>query len=460
MGWVRGLMSNLKYYHWGLSQAAIGSDGIGPEDRAGLDAHQQAALRGLREARESQRLGFFDLPEYDFEPIITWAEEKRRGVEDVVVVGIGGSSLGARAILATEAPRERRPNVHFTENVDPITFQRLLNKLDFTRTLVVVITKSGTTIETMSKFAVLWTKLRERLGDGAGERVVAITDPEKGGLRALVDRYGFDDFSVPPNVGGRFSVLTPVGFIPLAFAGYPIGELLQGAAAVRDAGFSPDLETNPIAQAAADNFLLMERGYSQTVMMAYSDALYPLVDWFCQLWGESLGKAMNRRGERVEVGLTPVKALGVVDQHSQLQLYAEGPRDKHIVFVEVDSFPNDVAIPKVDGFPDSLSHLAEKNLSDLMEAELIGTRRALQAAGRPTSRMRLDSINPRSVGAFIMAWEMITAWMGELLDIDAFDQPGVELGKKIAHGLLGRDGFESWAAEGAEPADDPGISFT
>jgi glucose-6-phosphate isomerase len=194
-------------------------------------------------------------------------------------------------------------------------------------------------------------------------------------------------------------------------------------------------------------------------MMAYSDVLYPLVDWFCQLWGESLGKALNRQGERVEVGLTPVKALGVIDQHSQLQLFAEGPRDKHIVFVEVDQFPNDLEIPTVDGFPDSLAHLAGKRFSDLIEAELIGTRRALSEAGRPTSRIRFEAIQPGSVGAFIMTWELITAWMGELLDIDAFDQPGVELGKKIAHGLLGRQGFEEWAKRGEEQAADSGFSL-
>lgn len=452
-------MSTLELFNRGVTDAAIGDRGITASQREALRPAQERALEGLVQARSSGRIGFFDLPEYDWEPIVSWAEEKRRGVEDVVVVGIGGSSLGARAILATQAPRERRPTVHFAENIDPTSFGRLVDRLDFTRTLVVVITKSGTTIETMSKFAFLWTKLRERLGAGAGERVVAVTDPEKGGLRALVDRYGFDDFSVPPNVGGRFSVLTPVGFIPLAFAGFPIGELLEGAAAARDAGFRTDLAQNPVAIAAADHYLLMQRGISQTVMMSYSDALYPLVDWFCQLWGESLGKAVDRSGALVETGLTPVKALGVVDQHSQLQLYTEGPRDKHVVFLEVDSFDSDLKIPPVEGFPASLSHLVGKNLGDLMEAELVGTRRALQAAQRPVSRMRMDRIDARSVGAFIMTWEMITAWMGELLDIDAFDQPGVELGKKIAHGLLGRDGYQEWASGGEAPGADPGHSI-
>lgn len=450
-------MSELNYFNWGVTEEAIGAHGITDEERASLEPQQRRALEGLLEARASERLGFFDLPEYDVDAILSWAEEKRRGVEDVVVVGIGGSSLGARAILATEAPRERRPTIHFAENVDPVSFHRLVDRLDFNRTLVVVVTKSGTTIETMSKFAYLWNKLRQNLGDGAGERVVAITDPERGGLRDLVDRYGFDDFSVPPNVGGRFSVLTPVGFIPLAFAGFPIKELLEGAAAARDAGFQTDLSANPVATAAADNFLLMRKGISQTVMMAYSDALYPLVDWFCQLWGESLGKAVDRNGERVETGLTPVKALGVVDQHSQLQLYVEGPRDKHVVFVEVNEFDVDMEIPSVDSFPASLNHLIGKSFGDLMEAELVGTRRALRAAGRPVSRLRFDRIDAHSVGAFIMHWEMVTAWMGELLDIDAFDQPGVELGKKIAHGLLGRSQFESWAYDGAEPSDLSGI---
>lgn len=444
-------MSSLRYDARGLTSDAIGDRGVRDADRTARADALRTARAAIVGRHESGELGFLDCPDIDVAPFLEFADEITSGrrFHTQVVFGIGGSSLGARAVLESAAKRPSGLDTHFAENMDPVTFGRLFDELELQRTLFVVVTKSGSTIETMSKFWFAWQRMQEVAGEHASRHFVAITDPERGSLRALADEHGFDSFEVPPNVGGRFSVLTAVGLLPLALAGYPVERLLQGARDARDHALEDDLDDNAVMRCALDHVLLMERGISQTVMMAYSDLLYPLVEWFCQLWGESLGKARRRDGEHVETGLTPIKALGVIDQHSQMQLYVEGPRDKHIVFLEVQNFARSVTIPDAPGLPESLQHLAGTSMAEIMHAELNGTRRALEQADRPTSTWAFESVSPEAVGAFIVGWETVTALVGELLDINAFDQPGVELGKKIAHGLLGREGFEEWASLGA-----------
>lgn len=412
---------------------------------ARISEEVEAARIAVVDAFESGKLGFLGCPDIDPSPFEGWAGAliDSKQFDAQVVIGVGGSSLGARAVLASSTEPLEGLETYFSENMDPITFGRLFDQLNLERTLFVVVTKSGSTIETMSKFWFAWKRVGEVVGGQRHKHFVAITDPVRGTLRAMANEHGLTTFEVPANVGGRFSVLTAVGLVPLALAGYPIRELLRGARAVRDRAVTPIEQGNPLLGAAADHALLQAEGVTQTVMMAYSDLLGPLVEWFCQLWGESLAKARNRAGEEIEIGLTPIKAIGVVDQHSQLQLYAEGPRDKHIVFVEVRDFGRDTLVP--DGLPDALSHLNGKSLSTILDAELRGTRAALTQAGRANSTWRFDKISPENVGGFILAWEFITAIVGELWDINAFDQPGVELGKKIAHGLLGREGFEEFA---------------
>ncbi len=398
--------------------------------------------------------GFLGCPDIDTAPFEGWAGAivATGRFDTQVVFGIGGSSLGARAILATATGDLDGLDTYFSENMDPIEFGRLFDRIDLSRTLFIVITKSGTTIETMSKFWYAWNAMESVAGEHRHKHFIAITDPEKGALRVLAEELGLTSFDVPANVGGRFSVLTAVGLVPLALAGYPIAELMAGARDARDAGLSAAPESSAILAAANDHVALHAAGHTATVIMAYSDLLGPLVEWLCQLWGESLGKATTRAGETVEIGLTPIKAVGVVDQHSQLQLYSAGPRDKHVVFVEVEQFERDVEIPL--GLSGSLSHLSGKSMSSILTAELRGTRAALHQDARPHSTWRMDRITAANVGAFILAWELITAIVGELWDIDAFDQPGVELGKKISHGLLGREGFADYAALATAASDD------
>lgn len=442
-------MTRLSYDATGLTTEVIGAAGLDAAQIAAMAPRLEAARAALVAAHESAALGFMRCADDDGKGLLAWASAQDERWTDQVVLGIGGSSLGARAVL--DAARGTMfldgLRTHFSENVDPISFLHMLDGLDLTTTRLILISKSGNTIETMSKFWVLYEQIVERVGEEqAARHVIAITDPEQGALRDMVERYGWESFPVPSNVGGRFSVLTAVGLVPLALAGYPIDALLEGARAARDRALADPVATNACLQAAAHQLLLSERGVNQCVMMAYSDQLLCLVDWFRQLWAESLGKAKTRGGEVIHAGITPISALGVIDQHSQVQLYMEGPRDKHVTFVELASFGRDVTVPEREGFAAGLEHLQGKTLGELLAAELKGTRQALAAEQRPTSRWVLDGLTPEAIGAFLMSWQIITAIAGELLDINAFDQPGVELGKKIAHGILGHTKYTQLAA--------------
>lgn len=443
----------LRYDPAGLNPEIVGdAGGVSQTDRARLKTRLIEAHQRVRVAHERGELGFIDCPAFNTGELLEWARQKRaQGFREQVIIAIGGSSLGARAIYES---MNHRPGsepaaglrAHFSENVDPVEFARLFSSLDLERTLFVIITKSGSTVETMAKFWFAWDQMIEAVGEArAAEHFVAITGPKNEGLRKLAEEFELQSFEVPTNIGGRFSVLTSVGLVPLALAGYDITALLDGAQSARECAALAKFEENTLLQASADLFSLYTRGYDQVVMMAYSAQLLPIADWFRQLWAESLGKAEDRAGDQVNVGMTPIKALGVIDQHSQAQLYMEGPQDKILLFLEVTHFAREVLIPERPGLPEALNHLRGKSLGEILSAELRGTRAALAQAGRPSATWRFDAITPYNLGNFIFAWEFITAIFGELLNINAFDQPGVELGKKFAHGLLGRQGFEEWA---------------
>ncbi|WP_158542363.1 glucose-6-phosphate isomerase [Lujinxingia litoralis] len=397
----------------------------------------QAAVEALQQRTSSGELGFLKLPEQNLGQLMTWAEGRQaEGWTDQIVVGIGGSSLGTRAVLEAMGPAWIPAiRTHFAENLDPVSLEATLRRVDLASTLLVVVTKSGTTIETMSQLWILYDAMVRQLGQVQADRqVIAITDPERGALRALARERDWETHAVPPNVGGRFSVLTAVSLVPLALAGYDVEALLRGAALIVRQG-TRDLVG--LAHISAQHIALYEKGFGQMVMMAYADRLGGLVDWFRQLWAESLGKARDRSGQLVNVGITPIKAMGAVDQHSQVQLYMEGPNDKQLLFVETASHPVGFQVPESPAMPEGLRHLQGRGIDEILRAEARGTRAALSRAQRPTALWRLESTGAPAVGGFLMSWMAITALAGELLNIDAFDQPGVELGKIIAHGLLG-----------------------
>ncbi len=369
---------------------------------------------------------------------------------NLVVIGIGGSSLGAVAIVNALTPpdwnylskQERKGylRIFFLENVDPDQTAAILDEIDPRETLFVVISKSGSTAECLAHYQIVRGLLQIR-GIKPSEHFVFITDPRKGLLRKIATEEKIVALEIPPDLGGRFSVLSPVGLLPASAIGVDVKALVDGAREAYIKCSDLKIESNPAAMIALCHYLHKQKGRTISVMMPYSNRLYSLADWFRQLWAESLGKKFSLSGETVHEGLTPIKALGVVDQHSQLQLYMEGPDDKTVTFIEVERFDRDILIPSIHNEED-ISYLGGKRLADLLRSELIGTERSLAANGRPSMRVVFPCINAYDIGQYFMYYEFATALLGQLLKIDPYDQPGVELGKRITYALMGRKNYE------------------
>ena len=305
--------------------------------------------------------------------------------------------------------------------------------------------KSGVTAETMATFAVVRKWMIDVLGDAkARERFVITTDPAKGDLLAIARQENYPVFEIPPNVGGRFSVLTPVGTLPAALLGFNVKALMEGArkgASQARCGFFE----NPALAAAFIQFVLeRERAKRILVLFPYSQPLWKFAFWFKQLWGESLGKKIDRRGNEVYYGQTPTAALGVTDQHSQLQLFIEGPNDKAFLFWDVKEFRTTLPIDHPFSQFESMEYLERKTIADLFRAEKAATEIALTEAGRPNATVTVEKINEESLGHLIMFSQYFTAYAGEFYDIDAVDQPGVEYGKKLTFAMMGRPGFSQY----------------
>jgi glucose-6-phosphate isomerase len=413
--------------------------GLSWADLEAGQAELERRLDTLVADREAGLLPFLDLPEVNHDRLCALAADARERFTELVVLGIGGSSLGARALIEAlhgcdvGATAHRR--VRFCENVDPDEVHALLASVDWDRTQWNVVTKSGSTIETWATFLVVWDELVGRFGhEGARERVIVTTGAERGPLRAFAREESLVALEAPSGVGGRFSVFTPAGLYPCAFAGINTKELLSGAARARSRCLSRDALDNPAAVFASLQVLHYRAGRPIVVFMPYVQRFAAASEWFCQLWAESLGK---RSGDE-RIGPTPVRALGVTDQHSQLQLYMEGPRDKNIVFVEVREFRNRVVVPICKSVSAEVAHLGGKDLAQILKAELAGTRQSLLEEGCPSSTFVVRDASAESLGALMMTLEIATVVAGGLLEIDPFNQPGIELGKRYAHGLLGR----------------------
>jgi glucose-6-phosphate isomerase len=372
--------------------------------------------------------------------------------ENFVVVGIGGSALGNIALhsalnhpfynLLTADKRGNRPRLFVPDNVDPDLIAGLLYVIDAEKTLFNVITKSGDTAETMANFLIFRQALSERLGENYAEHIVATTDRSRGALRRIADQEGYQTFEVPEGVGGRFSVLSPVGLLSAAITGIDVRELLAGAAFADERCRVPDLWKNPAYLNAVLQYILYWRGHSISVMMPYSQHLRDVADWYRQLWAESLGKRNSMAGGIVNVGPTPVKALGTTDQHSQLQLYVEGPYDKVINFLTVEHYAEIVPIPNVaEAFP-AIAYLGGHTLNELIASEQFATEQALTNNHRPNCKHVLPEVNAFTVGQLLYILEVQTAFSGELYQVNAFNQPGVEEGKVITYALMGRSGYE------------------
>ncbi len=422
--------------------------------RGGLtDRELAAALKAARPAfravlRGRAKLGFAALPYR--ENVLTKVQSFARRIQgrfrNFVQIGIGGSSLGAAAIAGALLDRfhnERSsPRLYFLDNVDPEETASLFTRIDPAETLFHVVTKSGETTETVAGFLVALERLHRKVRK-PGKHLVVTTDRRKGFLRKFAEAEGIRTFEIPANVGGRFSVLTPVGLLPAAVAGIRIDEIAAGAILADELCSRRDPRENPAAMYALVSHLMDARhGRRIHVMMPYARALRDAADWFRQLWAESLGK---RRSDG-PVGPTPVVALGATDQHSQIQLFVDGPEDKLVTFVTLLRYRKDVFIPAMVRDP-AADFLHGKSFSDLIVAEQRGTEAALAAAGRPSMTLELTQVSPKTLGAFFFFLEMATVFAAKLYGVDAFDQPGVEAGKLAAFALLGREGHRDRAAE-------------
>ena len=386
-----------------------------------------------------------------------WVDQSVKGKYDhFVVLGIGGSALGNIALQKSLKPinwnrmtkdqRDDWPTIDVWDNVDPDFIQSNLEVIDPAKTLFNVISKSGTTAEAMSNYLIVRQILLEK-GLSPKDHFVFTTDPEKGVLNKIIEQDGIQKFIIPPSVGGRFSVLTPVGLISAASAGIDIEQLVQGAADAKNRLLDSSLQGNPAAMIALHHMLFGEKGMTINVMFSYSNALVYWADWFRQIWAESLGKATDTDGNPINYGLTPVKAIGPTDQHSQVQLYNDGPNDKVITFLKVDDFNHQMTIPSLHTDIEALSYLGQKSLNQLIDAEQRATAYAVKNHGRPNMTVAFPVIDERHVGEFIFIYELATTLLGYMKQINPFDQPGVEDGKIYTYALMGRKGFEDQRKE-------------
>jgi glucose-6-phosphate isomerase len=443
--------------------------------RARLDAlaarfgEVQAEVRRRRAAGE---YGFYGLTEQSgpVRDITAFAEGVGQAYDHVLVLGIGGSALGARALLtALKRPawnewddegREFFPRLTVLDNVDPTTVRAALARIDPRRVLVNVISKSGGTAETMAQYLIVRAWLEDALGAAAHRHLVFTTDPTRGALREIADRDGIATLSVPPEVGGRFSVLSPVGLLPAALVGVDLAALLAGAARAVARAESDDLRRNPAALYAGLHWAAdAELGARVHVFMPYTDRLREFAEWYRQLWAESLGKRASRDGREVHSGPTPVAAVGATDQHSQVQLFMEGPFDKVITFAVVDDLGEDVRIPPppsdipgVEPLPADLAYLSGHTLGGLLRAEYEATATALARMGRMSCTLRFPRLDADTFGEAVMFFQLATGYAGIFYGVDPFDQPGVELGKKLTYAAMGRPGYEAHA-QPAPPSD-------
>ena len=438
--------------------------GVDP-DRLGGDMAERfrAAHAAVEGRRASGDMGFFDLP-YATETlgrVKELADGFGQWFEDVVVLGIGGSGLGAVAVRdallgpfwneRSDDDRDHFPRLHVLDNPDPVTLQRLFDRLDLGKVLFNVVSKSGSTAETMAQYLVARARVEGAVGEShARGHFLFTTDPSKGALRQIADAEGIPTAPVPENVGGRFSVLSPVGLLPAAICGVDVDALAEGAAWMERRCASDGLSSNPAGILAtllhaADT----EQGRPIHVLMPYADRLRSVALWFQQLWAESLGKARTLDGEARPTGPTPVAAVGATDQHSLLQLFMEGPQDKVVLFVSVEDPGTDVTIPRRHPGIPALSYLGGHTLGALLAAERRATAEALRREGRPNATFILPRVDARGLGALFMLLEIATVYAGALYGVDPLDQPGVELGKVLTYGLMGREGFEA-------PDLDPG----
>ncbi len=373
----------------------------------------------------TRKQGFYNIldDQETIDHINKWATENRKKYDDCVVIGIGGSALGTICLEKSLGHLFQSTGLHVIDNIDPAYIAELEETIDLKRTLFIIVSKSGRTPEIISQYHYFRSKI-EAADLPHNDHFVFITDPETGVLQELAQELGTTTFNIPQNVGGRFSVLTPVGLLPAALIGIDIQALIDGAKEIRAQFLSEDPQENSPFQLAAIQYLLNQKGKSINVMMPYSQKLKLFADWYKQLLAESIGKKLNNNNNEVNVGITPTSALGVTDQHSQSQLYNEGPNDKLLIFIKVTHPGPELQIPE-QAFNKTLT------FTQLLHIEQDATTNSLTKNDRPNITIEIPEVSERTLGQLFFLFEAATAFLGEFFNINAFDQPGVELSKVL-----------------------------
>ncbi len=442
-----------------MMSSVLGKEGFSDKNLADLGGDLTKAFNAVEQGKGKGMMGWADLPynqDEIVEDILETAKDIRKNYEYFVVLGIGGSALGPIAAFQAichlhynDLPKRKRkgPKFYVEDNVDPERMLALLDVIEVEKTMFNVITKSGSTSETMTQYLIINDILRSKLGDKAKDHIIATTSKSAGNLIKIAVKENYKTFYIPDGVGGRFSELCPVGLLPAAVVGIDIKAMLAGAKFMMEQCDSDNAKKNPALMAAALQHLAMQNGKNIGVMMPYADGLKFIADWYAQLWAESLGKNKTLDGKNCNVGQTPVKSLGVTDQHSQVQLYAEGPFDKVITFIGVDEYRADVTIPNgCEEYP-NVNFLCGHSMNELIQAERVATEYAVTKAGKLNYTIMLPVLNEYTLGQLLMYFMLQTAYAGALLNIDTFNQPGVEEGKNATYALLGRPGYDEKRTE-------------
>ena len=401
--------------------------------------------------KDESGFGWYNLPDKNIGTVLD-AASWLRSYDAIVHVGIGGSSLGNLMLHQSLLPMyynelppsERGPRFYLADNPDPNKAAAIWERVKGAKVALIGVSKSGATAETMSQFLWFRSQMELQAKGSVDKDILVITDPSGGVFRAFADATGCRSLEIPPSVGGRYSVLSPCGLVTAAALGADVELLLEGAGAMRDSlAAKSDIKTNPARYIAALHRFHEKADRPMAVMMPYANRLEVFAEWFAQLWGESVGKD--------GLGTTPVRALGAIDQHSQVQLYTAGPDDKFFTIINVIDRGNEILLPEVkDDSLKSLSYLSSQKLGNMLGYEALSTAAALVKAGRPVAWIEMEKIDSRTIGALVFFYEYVTALTGRLMKINPFDQPGVEQGKRYTYGLMGRSSFESDAKE----ADD------
>ncbi|MGE5341137.1 MAG: glucose-6-phosphate isomerase [Candidatus Omnitrophota bacterium] len=440
-----------------MGDSNTGGPFLSMNDFESMEHQLTSILEEIKNEKEkNEKLSFLYLPNaYDpkygntpFGDVLqkakTQIEEKakmaREECSDYIQIGIGGSALGAIALNhALSHPEITAENgnkcrIHMPDNIDPDWLGDILDTINPEKTFLNVNSKSGDTVETISTFFVFYHALKQKIpAEKLKKQVIVMTNPLAGALSELSKEEGFPLIPIPNSVHGRFSVLSPSGLLTAAVSGIDMDELLEGARVMNELTDKPNLWENPALLYAAIHFIAnTKKNIDSLILIPYSQKLGQIGDWYSQLVAESLGKDHK--------GITPVKALGVTDQHSQLQLYNEGPKNKLITFFALDKFKRNIEIPSE--FPNCtpFKYLWGHSMNELMASEQSGTAISLYKHGAPNCTFHVPELSPFYMGQLFMLLEKVIPVLGKLYNVNAFNQPGVEESKEYARALLGKEG--------------------